>query len=365
MPGQSNINTVKNQQQILSQLHKQRLSTNQNATNTNYNYMQNQDKKENISIANFNSQNSGTHHAQIIQKNKQKNQFMNNLDLSSLQNELIRIQKQDKNDPLNVAEYANEVNSYLKSQEDKYQITGKGMAKQEEINEKQRAILIDWLVDVHYQYKMIPQTLYMTVMIIDKFIEKNQVPRSKLQLLGVTSLFIAGKYEEIYPPQLKEYVDLTDKTYRKNEVLDMEGKIINSLQFNITYPYAYTFLDRFTRIINSNEKTLMLCRYIIELALIDFKFVKYSQSMIAASSLYVANIILSNKGPKWSDILQYTTQFTERDVRPCAKELCLLFQNAPNMKHQAVRRKFAHEKFLQVSKIEIERIEKQETTPGN
>lgn len=65
-----------------------------------------------------------------------------------------------------------------------------------------RGILIDWLVDVHQKYKMVPETLFMAVSIIDRYLEKTQVVRYKLQLVGVAALFIASKYEEIYPPNL-------------------------------------------------------------------------------------------------------------------------------------------------------------------
>lgn len=78
-----------------------------------------------------------------------------------------------------------------------------------------RAILIDWLVDVHLKFKLLPETLYITVSIIDRFLERIKVSKSRLQLVGVTALFIASKYEEIYPPELKDFVYITDRAYTK------------------------------------------------------------------------------------------------------------------------------------------------------
>src|SRR3569833_1886307 len=96
------------------------------------------------------------------------------------------------------------------------------MEKQEDINEKMRSILVDWLVEVHLKFKLVPESLYLTVNLIDRYLEKEQVNRQKLQLIGVTAMLIACKYEEIYPPIVKDFVYLTDNAYTKEEILLME-----------------------------------------------------------------------------------------------------------------------------------------------
>lgn len=104
---------------------------------------------------------------------------------------------------------------------------------QEDVNEKMRAILVDWLVEVHLKFKLLPETLYLTVNLIDRYLCKEQVHRSKLQLVGVTAMLIASKYEEIYPPIVKDFVYITDNAYTKDEILDMERRILCALDFNI------------------------------------------------------------------------------------------------------------------------------------
>lgn len=76
------------------------------------------------------------------------------------------------------------------------------MHTQPEINEKMRSILIDWLVEVHVKFDLSPETLYLTINLIDRFLSLKTVPRRELQLLGVSALLIASKYEEIWPPQV-------------------------------------------------------------------------------------------------------------------------------------------------------------------
>jgi cyclin B len=89
------------------------------------------------------------------------------------------------------------------------------MANQKEINDKMRAILVDWLIEVHSKFKLQKETLFITINIIDRFLEKTIVSKSRLQLVGVSALLIASKYEEIYPPELKDFVYITDRAYSK------------------------------------------------------------------------------------------------------------------------------------------------------
>src|SRR5690606_17026459 len=107
----------------------------------------------------------------------------------------------DLDNPQMVAEYASTIFKYLRENESKYICKTGYMSKQNDINEKMRAILIDWLVDVHLKFKLLPDTLFLTVNIIDRYLETTQVSRQKFQLIGVTAMLIASKYEEIYSPE--------------------------------------------------------------------------------------------------------------------------------------------------------------------
>jgi G2/mitotic-specific cyclin-B, other len=105
-----------------------------------------------------------------------------------------------------------------------------------------RSILIDWLVEVHLKFKLVPESLYLTVNLIDRFLEREQVKRSKLQLIGVTAMLIACKYEEIYPPIVKDFVYITDNAYTKEEILDQERRMLTALDFDIQITSPYRFL---------------------------------------------------------------------------------------------------------------------------
>ena len=89
---------------------------------------------------------------------------------------------------------------------------------QRDINQTMRSILIDWLVEVAEEYKLIPDTLFLAVTLIDRFLSTYACDRVMLQLVGVTCMLIAAKYEEIYAPQVDDFCYITDNSYQHNQV---------------------------------------------------------------------------------------------------------------------------------------------------
>ena len=172
-----------------------------------------------------------------------------------------------------------------------------------------RAILIDRLIEVHLKFKLIPETLFMRVNIIDRFLERQIIQRTRLQLVGVTAMLIASKYEEIYAPEVRDFVYITDKAYTKEEILKMEQCILQALDFNMTTPSSYRFLERFSKIVNGDDLLFNLSRYLIELPLIEYKMLKYTPSNIAASAVYLAQKILQRSAA-------YPTQAEQPQEKP-------------------------------------------------
>ena len=91
-----------------------------------------------------------------------------------------------------------------------------------EVKDTSRAFLIEWIIDVHRKFRLVPETLYVTVFIIDRFLSLKQIKKSQLHILGVTSLLISTKYEEIYPPDLKDLLSVSENKFSRAEVLAME-----------------------------------------------------------------------------------------------------------------------------------------------
>ena len=124
--------------------------------------------------------------------------------------------------------------------------------------------------------------------------------------MGITALFTACKYEEIYPPDLRDFVYVTDKAYTKKQILQMEGQMLKELNFNITFSSSYLFLQRFAKLLNADQKTYMMARYLIELSLVEYGLIKYSPSHLAASAIYLAAKIFK-KSNIWTDQMSETS----------------------------------------------------------
>lgn len=217
-----------------------------------------------------------------------------------------------------------------------------------------RAILIDWLVDVNVKFRLVPETLFMTVNLIDRYLSKAKVSRNKLQLVGVSSLLIACKYEEIYPPSLKEYVAICDRAYTASEILEMEAHILLSLDFELTHSSSLRFLERYTQIAEIDQKAYYFARYLLETVLLEYSHLKYKNSLLAAGAIFLVNKIFKKHG--WTTDLQHHTGYSEAEVKPCAKDIYFTMQNSEKLVLHAVKRKFSSQKFMEVSKYRIEKV---------
>uniref|UniRef100_A0A7S4G1J6 Cyclin N-terminal domain-containing protein n=1 Tax=Eutreptiella gymnastica TaxID=73025 RepID=A0A7S4G1J6_9EUGL len=259
-----------------------------------------------------------------------------------------RVDVAHKRDQLYVVEYAQEIMEYLRDTEDKHWPSPDYMARQDDINEKMRAILVDWLVDVHLKFKLLPETLYLAASLIDRFLDQKTVTRQKLQLVGVVAMFIGAKYEEIYPPEIKDFIYISANTYTKDEIMRMERLMLTSLGFNITVPTAYPFIKRSLQVINADRTSSLLALYISELALLDYSMLVYLPSTVAAACVYLARLILQNPEP-WNWTLEYYTRHAPQTLMPCVVQLYDLVQGARNHKCQAIRKKYSYAKYGGVS----------------
>ena len=233
------------------------------------------------------------------------------------------------------------------------------MSKQTDINAKMRSILIDWLVEVHLKFKLMPETLYLTVNLIDRFLEKEQIMRNKLQLVGVTAMFMASKYEEIYAPECRDFVYISDKAYTRDEILRMEGLMLSRLNFQLTAPNAFVFIKRFAKVAGiattPRSTTELLANYLLELTLQDYKMLKYLPSTICASAIYLA---LKTRGKTpWTPDLEKHSTYKEADLQACVRDIHELHEKATTNSLQAVRKKYTEQKHGNVSSIAVAHLD--------
>ena len=255
----------------------------------------------------------------------------------------VDIDAADVANPQACVAYVNDIYDHFFNTEGKFGPSAGYISKQADINEKMRSILIDWLVEVHLKFRLKTETLYLCVNIIDRYLERAQVGRSKLQLLGVTCLLLAAKYEEIYPPEVRDLVYVTDKAYTRQQILKMESAVVNTFKFKLTVPTHYKFLVRFIKAAQCDTRTKLIAYYFCEKTLTEYSMLKYKPSTISAAAVYLS-LKAVNLTP-WTPTLEHYSGYQVGDIAQCAKDIIAIVQKASGASLQAIRKKYSQQKF--------------------
>ena len=199
---------------------------------------------------------------------------------------------EDLDDPSMCAEYVREIFDYYAELEKTTMPNANYMEHQDDLEWKMRGILVDWLIEVHTRFRLLPETLFLAVNIVDRFLSSKVVPLDKLQLVGITAMFIASKYEEVLSPHVGNFVNIADDGFTIDEVLSAERYTLSTLKYDLSYPNPMNFLRRISKADNYDIQTRTVGKYLMEISLVDHRFLEYRQSHVAAASMYLARSIL-------------------------------------------------------------------------
>ena len=250
----------------------------------------------------------------------------------------------------NIRSYASDILAYLKACEPDF--PSNCLSKQPLVSHNLRAILIDWIIALHWKCKLDPETLYLSVSILDRYMSVAPVAKTQLQLLGVTVVLIASKYEDIYPPEIKDLLLATENAFTRRELLDMEVKVLNALEFKLTTPSALRFLERFILETSQTGQGRHLSEYLLELSLVDYHMLQYKASLQAAAATLIS-LRVQRKETRWTPNLTAVTGWSEIDLQPCARDMLVLFQAATKQTLSAVREKYSRVQLNEVAKMRI------------
>ena len=200
----------------------------------------------------------------------------------------------DVDDPIMVAEYAAEIFDYLRDLEESSRPNPSYMDHQDYVDWKDRDVLNDWLVEVHARFQLLPETFYLAINIVDRFLSQKIVQLDKLQLVGITALFIASKYEEIISPHVTNFTYVA-KDYEDADILSAERFMLAALNYDLSYPNPMNFLRRISKADNYDIQTRTLAKYLLEISAVDHRFLVFPPSHTAAAAMYMARKIM-NRG---------------------------------------------------------------------
>ncbi|XP_056268825.1 G2/mitotic-specific cyclin-B2 [Pseudoliparis swirei] len=264
---------------------------------------------------------------------------------------LLTVQDVDEDDaeqPQLCSEYVKDIYSYLHVLEVQQAVRANYM-QDYEISARMRAILVDWLVQVHSRFQLLQETLYLTVAVLDRFLQVQPVSPRKLQLVGVTAMLVACKYEEMYAPEVGDFAYITDNAFSTAQILEMEQLVLRTLNFALGRPLPLHFLRRASKVASSDIERHTLAKYLMELTLLDYDMVHYRPSEIAAAALCLSQLLL--EGLPWSPTQQHYSTYEASHLKPIMHRIArnVVMVNEGKTKFQAVKNKYSSSKLMKIS----------------
>ena len=184
-----------------------------------------------------------------------------------------------------------------------------------------------------------------------------QITKDDLQLLGVTAMFIASKFEEIYPPSVGEFAFITADTYSEERIRRTEATLLRQMDYQLNKPSVILFLRRYSRLMETSKKVHNLAKYILELSLLEPTNSCIPSSKKAGAALLLAASLLNPKDPLhkvWCATLVVYSTYDVRHLREAKRRLKRsLYDGHHNDKLKAIREKYATSDFMEVSTLKV------------
>ena len=231
------------------------------------------------------------------------------------QTPLISISYKEFNSECIPFEYLNEIWASLieKEEENIYSYVGI-IQTQTDVNDKMRAILVDYLISGQGCFYQRHETLFLAVNLIDRYISHKDILRSEFQLLGISALFISCKYEELFPRNIKDFVNFTGNCAKKEEIFKMEHKIMDLVKFNLDLSLSIDFYDILATIYKFTKAEYYFGLFLLEAFLLEIKCTSYRQSIIALGGCYI--ILFKRGNYLWGsrELLEYYSSLYKINV---------------------------------------------------
>uniref|UniRef100_A0A1B0FQY4 Uncharacterized protein n=1 Tax=Glossina morsitans morsitans TaxID=37546 RepID=A0A1B0FQY4_GLOMM len=275
----------------------------------------------------------------------------NESNLNRLPNDEEDFDKSNSNDPLQVPQYAMDIFNYLKERESAFPIDDY-MKRQVNLSKKMRAILVDWMVGAQRMMEFTNESLYLAVKIVDLFLCKVVINKQKLQLLGATAIFIACKIDNRTIPLIKVLVYVCGDNYKYDDFKRMEISTLRTIGFNLGIPLSYEFLRRYCHYGRVATTTLVLARYILEISLMHYDTVSFSDSKMAAAALFIA-LRMFGVDQGWNFALEYSSGYKLSDFVEIITVLNGVLHRKPKSNLNNIREKYLDKTLYEVARVPL------------
>jgi len=273
-----------------------------------------------------------------------------------LEQKIAQVELDDRAEDRNGGEFVDDCYAYLRYKEHQMATPPRFLDSHSEVTPKMRAILVDWLVQVHKRFRLQAETLYLTVSIMDHYLgEFPTVSKNDMQLIGVTAMMMACKYEEIYSPEMDDFVYMCDNAYNAEQLKEMELKMFEAIDYTMGFALSIQFLRRLSKTTQDALDAVQhsFAKYLLELSLMDYDLCSMKPSLIAAAALNLSVRILGTGKLSWSPVLEHYSEYTEVELDYTLNLICkALYQTEftkSGTKLTAIKKKYADQKNFAVS----------------
>jgi cyclin B len=185
-----------------------------------------------------------------------------------------------------------------------------------------RHILVDFIIEVHCRFGLVPGTLYLAINILDRYLssegDARRVTRTNLQLVGIVALLISSKFEEVWALSSTDCVCICENaSYDERDVVDMETSILGALNYEINVPCAHAFLVRYLRAVNATTEVVNLSNYVLDGTLQSYYLLSFLPSQLAAASVFISRKTVGEDA--WCTTLLKNSRYREEEVLSVAR----------------------------------------------
>jgi len=277
----------------------------------------------------------------------------------------------DCNDDLFVTDYVMDIMNGLREDERRnrggciIENDSDFMTQQKDVNARMRMVLVDWLIEVHRKFKLLPSTYFLGINLLDRYLSKKQLHRRKLQLCGCTCLWIASKYHEIYAPEMDDFVYISDSAFSDQELMSMEIEILKTLSFTLTVPTVLNYGQRYSKISSyylKKEREIKiisdLIMYCIEHSVMSYALCRKKPSLIGAASFVYSCISTKVFSIQTfdKDNIGKVIGYTFDQLIPIMKQIDHIVRNAKKSKNKAVYKKYCNQKYSNIGKLNFDKL---------
>ena len=248
-----------------------------------------------------------------------------------------------REDPQQLKEYSACIYEYLREIEEKNSPDYKTLLSlQNEYYQTMRSLIIERMITLHnsYKWRLHQESLHLAINILDRYASQVKISVREIDLIGISSLFIACKFEEPRPPFICDFLPLSGNKYTKSELLKTEYTILSTLNFDILTVTPVTFLNYYLNHCHMDIKITWLSQYLLDTCSLDIEFCKFKSSIKAVSVLYLARYI-GKINTVWDDELRFHSGLKRNDFKQCLRmALKFIEKNKEKLKKRPIYTKY-------------------------